>query len=157
MNPETLNLFYSPPGTVRLTVGGEKCYPKVSLYQSAPLSRPGEYVSLLDSKSEEIALVRRLSDLTPESRLVAEEELKRRYLTAKIQAITGLKQEFGVSYWHVETDRGVRDFVVQSLSEACLWLSDTHLLLIDVDGTRFEIEDRSTLDDDSRKRLDSVL
>jgi hypothetical protein len=157
MNPETLKLFYEPPGTLRLTVGEEKSYPKVSLYQSAPLSKPGEYLSFLDSKSEEIVLVRRLSELTSESRSVAEQELKRRYLTAKIQAITNVKQEFGVTYWHVQTDRGPRDFVVQSLSESCAWLSDTHLLITDVDGCRFEIEDQGTLDEPSQKFLGQVL
>jgi hypothetical protein len=157
VNPETLTLFYEPPGTLRLTVGDERSYPKVSLFQSAPLSKPGEYLSFLDSKSEEIILVRRLSDLTNESRAVAEQELKRRYLTAKIQAITGVKQEFGVTYWHVETDRGPRDFVVQSLSESCAWLSDSHLLITDVDGCRFEIEDREALDEASKRFLGQVL
>lgn len=157
MNPTELKLFYQPPGTLRLTVGDEKSYPKVSLYQSAPLSRPGEYLSLLDSKSEEIALVKHLNELTPESRAIAEQELRRRYLTAKIKAITGIKQEFGVTYWHVDTDRGPRDFVVQSLSESCAWLSDSHLLITDVDGCRFEIEDRNVLDAPSKRFLEQVL
>lgn len=157
MNPTELKLFYQPPGTLRLTVGDEKSYPKVSLYQSAPLSRPGEYLSFLDSKSEEIALVRRLEELTPDSRAIAEQELRRRYLTAKIKAITGMKQEFGVTYWHVDTDRGPRDFVVQSLSESCAWLSDSHLLITDVDGCRFEIEDRNVLDAPSKRFLEQVL
>ena len=156
-SPKDLRLFYEPAGTLRLTVGDERSYPKVSLFQASPLKRPGQYLSLLDSKSEEIALVPRLDDFTPESRAVAEEELRRRYLTAKIVALTGLKQEFGVTYWHVATDRGPRDFVVQSLSESCLWLSDSHILIVDVDGNRFEIADRRALDTYSQKLLDSVL
>ena len=55
------------------------------------------------------------------------------------------------------TDRGERDFVVQSLSESCLWLSDTHILLVDVDGNRFEITDRYALDPTSQERLSTVL
>jgi hypothetical protein len=157
VTPETLKLFYEPPGTLRLTIGEEKSYPKVSLYQSAPLSRPGEYLSLLDGKSEEIMFVRRLEELSPESREVAQEELRRRYLTARIQAITHIKQEFGVTYWHVATDRGERDFVVQSLSESCAYLSESHLLITDVDGCRFEIADRHALDAPSKRFLDMVL
>ena len=157
MNPQELSLFYSPPGTLRLTVGEEKSYPKVSLYQASPLSRPGKYLSLLDSKSEEIALIPALSDLSPESRTIAEAELKRRYLTAKITKIPSIKQEFGVTYWHVLTDKGERDFVMQSLSESCIWLSETHLLLIDADGNRFEIPDRRILDTESQSVLDAVL
>ena len=150
-------LFYEPPGVLRLTVRDEKSYPKVALYQSAPLSRPGKYLSLLDGKSEEIALIDSLDDLAPESRKVAQEELARRYLTAKIQSLTSVRQEFGVTYWHAVTNRGERDFVVQNLSESCLWLSATHLLIVDVDNNRFEITDINALDLVSRRLLDSVL
>ena len=152
-----LQLFYDPPGVLRLTVDDERSYPKVALYQSSPLRRPGKFLSLLDGKSEEIALVPSLDALTPESRKVAERELARRYLTAKIQALTSVRQEFGVTYWHAITDRGERDFVVQNLSESCLWLSETHLLIIDADNNRFEIPDRGVLDMVSQRLLDSVL
>jgi hypothetical protein len=157
MNPEQIKLFYEPPGTLRMTLSDEKSYLKVGIFQSSPLSRPGKYIALLDSKSEEIALVTALTDFAPESQQIVEEELRRRYLTAKIQKITSVKQEFGVTYWHVVTDRGERDFVVQSISESCLWLSDAHILIVDVDGNRFEIEDRTQLDFESKKRLDQVL
>ena len=102
-------------------------------------------------------MVESLADFPAESREVAEEELKRRYLTARIQAITHIRTEFGVTYWHVVTDRGERDFVVQSLSESCVWLSDRHILIVDVDGNRFEVLDREAIDEASRARLESVL
>ncbi|WP_395145369.1 DUF1854 domain-containing protein [Armatimonas sp.] len=152
-----LQLFYDPPGVLRLTVDNEKSYPKVAIYQSSPLRRPGQYLSLLDGKSEEIALVPSLDALTPESRRIAQQELARRYLTAKILALTSVRQEFGVTYWHVVTDKGERDFVVQNLSESCLWLSEAHLLIIDADSNRFEIVDRGALDSVSQHLLDSVL
>ncbi|WP_309707633.1 DUF1854 domain-containing protein [Armatimonas sp.] len=152
-----LQLFYDPPGVLRLTVDDEKSYPKVSLYQSSPLRRPGKFLSLLDGKSEEIALVPSLEDLEPESRKIAELELARRYLTARIQTLTSVRQEFGVTYWHALTDRGERDFVVQNLSESCLWLSESHLLIIDADNNRFEVADTHALDPNSRRLLESVL
>ncbi|MFY7952131.1 MAG: DUF1854 domain-containing protein [Armatimonadaceae bacterium] len=157
VQPELIHLFFQPEGTLRLTVGEERSYPKVSIYQSSPLRRPGRFISLLDGAGEEIALVDSLESLTTESRTVAEEALRRRYLTSKIEQIDAVRQEFGVSYWDVKTDRGPRDFVVQSLSEACQWLSDKHILLIDVDGNRFEISARTKLDSDSQTRLESVL
>jgi hypothetical protein len=163
MNAQDIQLFYEPEGTLRLTVdtedsvGGARSYPVVKLFQSAPLSRPNEYLALLDSKSEEIALVKRLEDLTEDSQKIAQRELGRRYLTARIEQIPQIKQEFGVTYWHVNTNRGERDFVMQSLSESCIWLSDSHLLLIDVDGNRFEIADRYALDSLSQKQLEKVL
>jgi hypothetical protein len=159
-NPQDLQLFYEPADTLRLTVnteGEERSYPSVKIFQSAPLSKPQEYLAFLDGKSEEIALVRRLADLPSDSQKIAKRELDKRYLTARITQIPNIKQEFGVTYWSVETDRGKREFVMQSLSESCIWLSDTHLLLIDVDGNRFEIADRYTLDLLSQKQLEKVL
>jgi hypothetical protein len=157
IDPQTLRLFYEPPGTLRLIVGDERCYPVVKLYQAAPLSSPGRWLSLVDGKGEEIVLIEGLSEFADESRAVAEEELRRRYLTARVQTITDVRMEFGVTYWHVVTDRGERDFVVQSLSESCIWLGERHLLLVDVDGNRFEIVDREALDAESRTRLETVL
>lgn len=157
VSPQDIHLFFEPVGTLRLTVGEHRSYPKVSLYQASPLRRPGRYLSFLDGSGEEIVLVDSLDQLDLQSRGIAQEALKHRYLTACIQRIDGVRQEFGVSYWDVETDRGKRDFVVQSLSEACQWLSDRHILLIDVDGNRFEIPDRFVLDEPSRRHLDSVL
>ncbi len=157
IDPQTLRLFYEPPGTLRLIVGDARCYPVVRLYQAAPLRFPGRYLSLVDGKGEEIVMVEDLPELTAESRAVAEEEIRRRYLTARITAVTDIRMEFGVTYWQVVTDRGERDFVVQSLSESCVWLSDAHLLLIDVDGNRFEIVDRRALDPESQARLETVL
>lgn len=156
-DPKDLRLFYDPPGTLRLTVGETLSYPTLKLYQASPLSKPGRYISLQNGKGEEITMVENLADFTPEAREVAEEEIRRRYLTARVKAITNVKTEFGVTYWHVATDRGDRDFVVQSLSESCVWLSDKHILLIDVDGNRFEILDRYALDAESLAWLESVL
>ncbi len=140
-DPQALRLFYDPPGTLRLTVADDHSYPSVKLYQASPLSRPGRYLSLQNGKGAEIVMVENLQDFAEESRPVVEEEVRRRYLTARVQAVTNIRTEFGVTYWRVLTNKGERDFVVQSLSESCVWLSDQHILLIDVDGNRFEIAD----------------
>jgi len=155
--PPEIHLFFEPTGTLRMTIAENRSYPKVSLYQSSPLRRPGRYLSFLDGSGDEIVLVDSLDQLNATSREIAQIALRHRYLTSRIERISGLRQEFGVSYWDVETDRGPRDFVVQSLTEACQWLSERHLLLVDVDGNRFEIADRFLLDPVSRKHLDSVL
>jgi hypothetical protein len=157
IEPNALRLFFEPAGMLRLTVGEDRSYPVVKLYQAAPLSMPGRYLSLQDSKGEEIALVPALEDLTAESRTVAEEELRRRYLTARVHAIRNIRTEFGVTYWHVDTDKGERDFVVQSLTESCVWLSERQVLIIDVDGNRFEIPDMPALDRASREWLELVF
>jgi len=157
IDPQQIRLFYDPPGTLRLTIDDDRSYHTVKLYQAWPLSQPERFIVLQNGKGEEITMVETLAELTPETSAIAREELGRRYLTARVEAIQHIRTEFGVTYWHVVTDKGERDFVVQSLSESAIWLGDNHILLVDVDGNRFEIADRGVLDAESRARLDAVL
>lgn len=151
-----LKLFYEPKDRLRLTMA-DRSYPTVRPVWSAPLSHPGRYLGLVDGKGNEIVMIEDPGKLDKESRIAVTEELSRRYLTALVTAITHAKGEFGATYWHVETDRGPRDFVTQSLQENVQWLSSNHLLLTDVDGNRFEIQDVTLLDDKSRLFLDRIL
>ncbi len=157
LRPEELQLYYDPPGTLRLTARNDHSYPGVKLYQSWPLTHPAQFLSLLNSKGDEIVMVDDLSALTDSSRAVAEEELRRRYLTAKVERVTAVKSEFGVTYWDVETHRGTRDFVLTSISEASQWLSPDHLVITDVSGNRFEFASISEMDPASRALLETVL
>ena len=74
-----------------------------------------------------------------------------------MQSVREIRSDFGVTYWHVNTDKGERDFVVQSMSESCVWLSERHLLVVDVDGNRFEFPDLGAYDAVSLAHLETVL
>jgi hypothetical protein len=80
-----------------------------------------------------------------------QQELRQRYLTAVVTSVDNARQEYGATYWNVQSDRGPREFITQNLQETALWLSDDHLLLLDVDGSRFEIPSVSALDVRSRQ------
>ena len=157
MTPDTLNLFYHPKDRLRLTVEGDRSYPTVKPAWAAPLSHPNKFLALLDGKGNEIVTLADPTTMPPASWEAAKQELERRYLTATVRRIRHAKQEFGATYWSVDTDRGHREFVTQNLQENALWLSDTHLLLLDVDGNRFELPDVSALDAASRHFVDSIL
>ena len=122
MNPNTLTLFYEPKDRLRLTVSDEKSYITVKPVWAAPLSRPNTYLALLDGKGDEITTLSDPNSLPPESLKAVQEELRRRYLTATVTRILTAKVEYGATYWRVETDRGERDFVTQSLQENAIWL-----------------------------------
>ncbi len=157
MSPSSLNLFYHPKDRLRLTITHDRSYISVKPAWSAPLTRPGKYLALMNGKSEEICTIVDPSELSESSLAAVTQELHHRYLTATIHRITNAKNEFGATYWHVVTDRGERDFVTQSLQENAQWLGPTHLLLIDVDGNRFEILDTEGLDAKSRAFIDATL
>jgi hypothetical protein len=158
LDPREIQLFFAPKDRLRMTVGTEKSYHTVKPVWSAPLSRPNRYLALLDAKGNEITMLPDPAEmLTPASWEAVQAELRRRYMTATVQAITGAKVEYGATYWHAVTDRGERDFVTQSLQENAQWLSPEHLLLIDVDGNRFEIPDVQALDARSRAFIGAIL
>lgn len=156
-NPSMLRIFHEPKDRMRLTVGESHSYVAATPIWAAPLSQPRRYLAFIDGKGKEIVLVERLEQLDLDSRAAVETELKRRYLTATIKAIIHAKVEFGATYWTVRTDRGEREMVTQSLQENAQWLGEHQLLLVDVDGNRFEIPDVRTLDEISRRYIGTIL
>lgn len=157
MEPHNISLFFEPKDRLRLTIKDDRSYITVKPVWAAPLSRPDHYLSLLDGKGDEIVMVDNPNMLPMDSLKAVRNELHRRYLTATIHSIEHAKQEFGATYWNVDTDRGKRDFVTQNLQENAIWLSPEHLLLLDVDGNRFEIPDIERLDNASQNYIESIL
>jgi hypothetical protein len=157
VNSTELKLFYEPKDRLRLTVGDEKSYHTVKPAWAAPVSRPRKYLALLDGKGDEIVVLPDPNALAPDSLAAVENELRMRYLTATVQAIIHARQEYGATYWEVDTDRGRRDFVTQNLQENALWFSETHLLLLDVEGNRFELPNIRELDHRSQMFIESIL
>jgi hypothetical protein len=157
MNPKELKLFHHPKDTLRMTVSEDRSYTQVKPVWASPLTYPQRYLSLLNGKGEEIVTLPDPEELPPDSLQAVRLELQRRYLTSTVKLIQRARTEFGATYWHVVTERGEKDFVTQSLQENAQWLSPTHLMLIDVDGNRFEIPDTELLDLRSREMLAAVV
>jgi hypothetical protein len=150
-----MRLFYMPEGRLRLTLDDRSFLHVVPVW-AAPVSHPGRYLALLDGQGKEVVMIEDPSSLDPDQWKVLEDELKRRYLTATVSRIVRVRSEFGIGYWSVETDRGPRDFVIQSLQENANWLAPGRLLLTDVDGNRFDVHvDR--LDPESRAILERTV
>ena len=152
-----IRLFREPAWKLRLTIDGDRSYTAVKIVRAAPLSQPDRYVCFLDSKDEEICMVDDLGELGAEVRALVDEELERRYLTSIIEQVRSVRNEFGTSYWDVTTNRGEREFVVQNVAENAQWLGEYRLLLLDVDGNRFEIPDMQRLDKCSLGYVEQVL
>jgi hypothetical protein len=157
MTMNRYEIFYAPKDRLRMTIDGERSVVSVKPVWVAPLSHPNRFLSLMNGKSEEVVLVDDLEELEPSSREAVEEELRRRYLTSTVTRVLSAKSEFGATYWHVDTERGPRDFVTQSLQENAQWMSPVQLLLIDVDGNRFEVKNIQELDSSSQSLLAQIL
>ena len=152
-----IRLFREPAWQLRLTIDDDRSYTRIKVVRAAPLTHPDAYICLLDAKDEEVCLIRDPHELDEQMRRIIDEELDLRYLTSIIEQVNSVRVEFGTSYWDVETDRGRREFVVQNVTENAQWLGDFRLLLVDVDGNRFEIANLSKLDKKSMGQIQLVL
>lgn len=152
-----MKLFYQPHGRLRLSTENLS-YLEVKTVWASPMSYPTQFLAFLDGKGKEIATIKHPEKvLNQESWRVAKQELDGRYLNGTIDKILEAKLEFGYTYWSVETPRGHREFVTYSLQENANWMSDVYLVVIDVDGNRFEIPDITKLDEKSRKILANTV
>src|SRR5262249_49642237 len=139
-----------------LTIAGEQYYDRIRIVCAAPLSNPDHYICFLDSEGREICMVRDPAVLEEQTRQITFEELKRRYMTAIIERVESVRTESGTSYFKVITNRGSREFVLQNNEENVRWFSDQRVLLVDVDGNRFEVPNVPALDRRSGKIMSSL-
>ena len=152
----TIRLYREPDWILNMSIGGRH-HTDIVVVRAAPLSCPDRYICFLDANCREICLLEDPSSLDTDSRQILREELKRRYLTSAIQRIHFARREAGACYFDAETSRGRREFVVQETPESIRWLGDHRLLLVDVDGNRFEAHDIRALDRKSARLLQSTV
>ena len=146
LDPSKLKLMAGEDHPLRMTIEGECSYPRVRVVAAFPLTSPGRDVCFLDGKDNEIGEVESLSDFTAAQRRIVEAELAKRYYMPVITRLRSVKDEFGLSYWDVETDRGPREFVLRGSTEHVTQIDERRLMIVDIDGNRFELRDWDRLD-----------
>ncbi len=162
LDPTKVRLFRTGGDAVRATItdpamGGARTFLRVQVARAYPLSDPTHFIGLRDEKDKDIGMLESLANLPADSRVIAEEELERRYFLPKILRVKNVKDEYGTITWDVTTDRGDRTFYVQNLKESTLDMPPYRLIITDRDGSRWEFPDTRNLDVKSRNVLQRVL
>lgn len=143
-------------GFISLTINGKE-YERVNFYRAFPLSKPDEYISVRDNDKNEICLIRNINELSQEYAQLVKMDLDRRYFTPEIIKINTVKDEYGYVYMNMLTDSGERSVTIPNGSSNFIRLSDVRLILIDIDGNRFGIEDYLKLDEKSVRLLETLI
>lgn len=156
LDPSQCVFSQTAGGFLSLELGGET-YPVVYAYRSFPLSLGDKYLSIRDEKDKEIGMIADLADYTREQRELIRLELERRYFTPVVRSVAKMKEEFGFIYWEVDTDRGMRRFTTRGSHDSILPISDQHLIVMDVDGNRFEIEDYRSLSPRIARQIEALM
>lgn len=136
-----------------------KTYNRVNFYRTFPFTDPTKYISVreVDEKAREIGIIESLNSLNEEQRLLVIKQLNIRYFTPVIEKIIDIKDEYGYAYFHVITNYGTSKFTIHMSGGSVVSLTDTRILITDIDGNRFEIPDISTLTALELKKLDLFI
>ncbi len=122
-----------------------------------PISGLTKYITLLDSEGKEMAIIRNLDTLMPESAQIVKECLDDYYMIPKITALVDCYEKYGVLKWVVETNHGPRTFQIRNRHSDIKMLYDGRVLVRDSDDNRYEIPNVQDLDKHSRALLNTEL
>ena len=118
-----------------------------------PISGRNKYIVLLDSEGEQVAIIRDIEQLLPESKEALENCLKEYYMMPRILRFIEMSEKFKIWMWTYETDRGIITFEIRNHITAVKPLYDGRILIKDANDNRYEIPDINQLDKKSRKML----
>lgn len=147
-------------------------YPCVQLHRSFPFSNPNAYISVRDDddsdkdkvreigndKKLEIGMIKDLNEFDDLTKSMLNKFLDLRYFAPSITAIDSIKEEFGCRYWTVQTDRGECKFTTFVSRNVIVHIGANDTIMIyDVDGNRFKVDNYSKADPKLRKQLEMVM
>ena len=118
-----------------------------------PFSGRTRYISLLDEQGNDIATIRNVDDLLPESKEAIMKCIDERYRIPKITRFIKRTDYFQIWLWTVDTDKGRYTFEIINAPHSIKTLYDGRILIKDGNDNRYEIPDFNKLDKRSQKML----
>lgn len=171
IDPQTAKFAINENHILTLEWNG-RFYPCVQLHRSFPFSNPNMYISVRDDddsdkdkvreigndKKIEIGIIKNLNDFDPITKNILEKYLDLRYFAPSITEIVSIKEEFGYRYWTVVTDKGNCKFTTTLGRNTIVNIGACDMVMIyDVDGNRFKVENFSKIDSKIRKQLEMFM
>ena len=131
---------------VDLTLGDGTVYHNVEVRRLFPISDKFNYISLLDEDEHEIAMIKSLDDITPESAAAIKACFYDYYRIPKITKVTECDDKTGMLKMTVETDHGPASFRIRNRHSDMKTYPGDRVIIRDSNDNRYEIEDLNKLD-----------
>ena len=157
----------SSGGLISMTLihenGEREEFERVVPIRAFPISDPDDYVSIREPDSKEggrgleIGMITHLPDLDPETVLLINEELDKRYFTPELLKIYSTTEKFGYLNFDAETSAGRISFVMVNPYSNFRILEDGRVFIYDIDGNCFRISDPNKLDRHSYRKIEIYL
>lgn len=137
------------------TLYGEKEI-ELHIKQCFPWSNPGKFLSLRDKDDNEIILIEDLDDCSLDIKKLIEEELKFSQFILTIESIEDIEEDVELRRYNVMTTQGPRIFQTK-LEDWPELLSNGEILIEDLSGDIFKIEDISKLKNEDREKIEPYI
>ena len=134
-----------------------RCFDRLEARRLFPLTGLWQYITLLDSEGEEVAVIRDVENLMEESRQAIHQVLEEYYRIPVILRVTSVDDQFGQLRWGVETDHGPYSLDIRNRHADIKSLYDNRVLVKDANDNRYEIPDLTQLDKASLRRISPYL
>ena len=122
-----------------------------------PFTNTEKYITLLGEREKEVALIKSLDEIDPESRKAIEDCFFEYYMIPEIKEILHVDDKFGALKWTVVTDRGTVQFSIRNRHSDIKLIGKKRLLVRDSNDNRYHVADISTLSSKSLKKIYSYL
>lgn len=127
------------------------------LCRQFPFELEWEFISVMNEEQAEVGIIKSVSLFEGVGEELLRTELRRRYYAPVIDKILGVKERYGFSYWRVHTAEGNVNFTLHDTYRSIIRASHNRVVLLDVNGNRFEIPDVQALDRKSYKKIELYL
>lgn len=127
------------------------------LCRQFPFELQWEFISVMNAEEQEIGIIRNIEIFDEENRSLLKEELRRRYYSPVIDKIYSVKERYGFSYWRVHTTEGDMSFTLRDTFRSIIHAGGDRVVIMDVNGNRFEIPDAQALEKKSYKKIELYL
>lgn len=102
-----------------------------------PITNLNSYITLLDEKEKEIALIKEMKDLNEESAKAVNDCFEDFYMIPRITQVLEVNDRFGVLKWRVMTDRGEISFSIRNRHSDIKVLGKKRLFIRDSNDNRY--------------------
>jgi hypothetical protein len=149
-----ISIFKKENGLLFVNYGNQQI--EVHIKQCFPWSTPGEFLSLRDKDDNEVCLIENLSELDSDTQKLIRQELSFSQFVLKIERVEKVEEDVELRQFHVLTNQGSRVFQTK-LEDWPEVLENGVVLIEDLSGDIFRIEDWRLLDQSSKKELSAYI
>ena len=154
--------FYATEGGFVGIKYKEKDHPHVILRRIMPLQQPMEYISVADPDNNEIGILKAIADLPADQQKIVINELDNRYYAPEVLEVVSVQDKLGYVYMELKLKNKqgkeyTKNCAVKDVSRNIRMITNTSVIIFDVDGNRYVISDVANLNRHSMRKLDAYL